>query len=228
MKKLFYLLSAAILILPFTTSNAQEAKKESKFGGLYYETRRTAHNQEGLPEGSVVFMGNSITEQGWWNMLFKAKNIVNRGIGGDNTYGMIDRMPEILASKPQKLFLMAGINDISLAFPLDTIVSNIRKMVKMSKKIAPSCKFYVQSVLPLNENRLAFPLVKGKNPVVRDLNGKLKTMCGEEEIIFIDIASQLSDQKGDLRIELTKDGLHIHPQAYVIWADYLKKSGLLK
>ncbi len=228
MKKLFFLLSAAILILSFTTLNAQEAKKESKFGGLYYETRRSAHNQEGLPEGSVVFMGNSITEQGWWNMLFKAKNIVNRGIGGDNTYGMIHRMPEILASKPEKVFLMAGINDISLGFPLDTIVSNIRKMVKMSKAMAPSCKFYVQSVLPLNDNRLAFPLVKGKNPVVRDLNSRLKTMCTEEGIIFLDIASLLSDQKGDLRIELTKDGLHIHPQAYVIWAEYFKKSGLLK
>jgi len=228
MKKLFCLLSVTILALSFTVANAQETKKEQKFGGLYYETRRTAHNQEGLPEGSVVFMGNSITEQGWWNMLFKAKNIVNRGIGGDNTYGMVDRMPEIVASKPQKVFLMAGINDISLNFPLDTIVSNIRKMVKMSKKMAPSCKFYVQSVLPLNENRLAFPLVKGKNPVVRDLNSRLKTMCGEEGIMFLDIASLLSDQNGDLRIELTKDGLHIHPQAYVIWADYLKRSGLLK
>ncbi|MFA5850125.1 MAG: GDSL-type esterase/lipase family protein [Bacteroidales bacterium] len=228
MKKLFCLLSVTILALSFTVANAQETKKESKFGGLYYETRRTAHNQEGLPEGSVVFMGNSITEQGWWSMLFKAKNIVNRGIGGDNTYGMVDRMPEILASRPQKVFLMAGINDISLNFPQDTIVSNIRKMVKMSRKMAPSCKFYVQSVLPLNENRLAFPLVKGKNPVVRDLNSRLKTMCGEEGIMFLDIASLLSDKNGDLRIELTKDGLHIHPQAYVIWADYLKRSGFLK
>ncbi|OFY40042.1 MAG: GDSL family lipase [Bacteroidetes bacterium GWF2_40_14] len=228
MKKLFCLLCVTILALSFTVATAQETKKESKFGGLYYETRRTAHNQEGLPEGSVVFMGNSITEQGWWNMLFKVKNIVNRGIGGDNTYGMVDRMPEILASRPQKVFLMAGINDISLGFPQDTIVSNIRKMVKMSRKMAPSCKFYVQSVLPLNENRLAFPLVKGKNPVVRDLNSRLKTMCEEEGIMFLDIASLLSDPNGDLRIELTKDGLHIHSQAYVIWADYLKRSGLLK
>ncbi|MEN6618202.1 MAG: GDSL-type esterase/lipase family protein [Rikenellaceae bacterium] len=209
-------------------SFAQTGVKPATFRNTYYDVRRAAHEQEGLPEGAVIFMGNSITEQGWWSMLFKTKDIENRGIGGDNTFGMIDRLPDILASSPVKIFLMAGINDISLDYSLDTIVSNIRYMIRLSKEKAPGCEFYVQSVLPLNDSRLAFPAVKGKNPVVKELNSRLKAMCDEEGVLYLDIASLLTDENGELKLALTKDGLHIHPQAYIIWADYLKKSGLLK
>ncbi|MFA6335911.1 MAG: GDSL-type esterase/lipase family protein, partial [Bacteroidales bacterium] len=124
--------------------------------------------------------------------------------------------------------LMAGINHISLNFPLDTIVNNVRYMVRLSKEMAPGCKLYVQSVLPLNDSLLAYPKVKGKNPEVRKLNNMLKAMCEEEGVKFLDIASLLSDEKGDLKLLLTKDGLHIHPQAYQIWAGYLKSNGLLR
>ncbi len=223
-----------ILLLVLTTVAAQHsafcqsASKDARFRNTYYDVRRAAHDMEGLPKGSVVFVGNSITEQGWWSTLFKSKNVENRGIGGDNTYGILDRLPSILESEPQKLFLMAGINDISLNTPLDTIVFNLRQMVKLTARMAPECKLYVQSVLPINDNRLAYPKVKGANPVIRELNGKIKKMCEEEGVRFLDIASLLSDENGDLKLSLTKDGLHIHPQAYIIWAGYLKKSGLLR
>ncbi len=207
---------------------SQVKVNDSKFRNTYYDIRRAAYDQEGMAEGSVVFLGNSITEQGWWNMLFKSTNIVNRGIGGDNTYGIIDRLPDILSANPEKIFLMAGINDISLDFPLDTIVNNIKYIIIQTKEKAPKCKFYLQSVLPLNDNRLAYPKVKGKNPQVRELNVKLKELCVSEGVTYLDIASLLSDEKGDLQLSLTKDGIHIYPQAYEIWAAYLKKSGLLK
>ena len=38
----------------------------------------------------------------------------------------------------------------------------------------------------------------------------------------------LSDADGELRIDLTKDGIHLHPVGYVIWTDYLKKQKYLK
>ncbi|MEA5006937.1 MAG: GDSL-type esterase/lipase family protein [Rikenellaceae bacterium] len=207
---------------------AQNKTTEVKFRGAYYDQRRAAHDLEGIPEGSVVFLGNSITEQGWWSMLFKTKNIVNRGIGGDNAYGMLDRLPDILKAKPSKMFLMCGINDISLKIPNDTIVANIRKMVRMTKCMAPQCSLYIESVLPINETRLVYTTVKGDNPTVDELNLKLRSMCKEEGVGFVDIASLLKDEKGELRLSLTKDGLHLHPEAYLIWAKEFKRLKLLK
>jgi len=207
---------------------AQGKSGEIRFRGAYYDQRRAAHDLEGIPAGSVVFVGNSITEQGWWSMLFKSKNIVNRGIGGDNAYGILDRLPDILAAKPSKMFLMCGINDISLKISNDTIAANIRKMVRMTKEMAPECKLYIESVLPINETRLVYATVKGQNPTVDELNAKLKAMCEQEGVGFVDIASLLKDEKGELSLSLTKDGLHLHPQAYVIWANEFKRLKLLK
>ena len=45
---------------------------------------------------------------------------------------------------------------------------------------------------------------------------------------FVDLVPLLSDADGELRIDLTKDGIHLHPVGYVIWTDYLKKQKYLK
>lgn len=102
-----------IVILFLAALFAASGASAQKFHNAYYDTRRAAHDEEGLQQGAIVFLGNSITEQGWWSLLLKHGDVENRGIGGDNTFGMIDRLPDILKSKPRKIFLMAGINDLT-------------------------------------------------------------------------------------------------------------------
>ena len=44
----------------------------------------------------IVMLGDSITEGGEdWNKYFKSNNIVNRGISGDTTLGVLARLNEI-------------------------------------------------------------------------------------------------------------------------------------
>ena len=66
-----------------------------------------------IGQGKIVFLGNSITEAGGdWNVRFGTSNIVNRGISGDITEGVLNRLDEIIHYKPIALFLLIGINDI--------------------------------------------------------------------------------------------------------------------
>ena len=218
-----------IIILFATALFAVSGATAQKFHNAYYDTRRAAHDQEGMQSGAIVFLGNSITEQGWWRQLLKRNDIENRGIGGDNTFGMIDRLPDILTSKPRKIFLMAGINDLTGGQPVDTIVMNIARMADMVHEAVPGCELYIQSVLPLNTERLAYPGLKGHNPKVRELDARLAQLCGEKAwCTFVNLVPLLTDENGELRIELTKDGIHLHPEGYVIWTDYLKKQKYLK
>ena len=87
-----------IVILFLAALFAASGASAQKFHNAYYDTRRAAHDEEGLQQGAIVFLGNSITEQGWWSLLLKRGDVENRGIGGDNTFGMIDRLPDILKS----------------------------------------------------------------------------------------------------------------------------------
>lgn len=222
------LVGAAIALTCTPQCEAQGAKKEVKFRNDYYNTRLSAHQREGLKSGAIIFIGNSITEQGWWKFLLGRDDIENRGIGGDNTFGMLFRLPEIAESQPSKIFLMAGINDLTAGHSVDTIVYNIGRMVEIVKSTAPKCKMHIQSVLPINNGALAYAAIKGKNPKVKELNGRLEELCRQQGIEFVNLAPLLSDANGELRLELTKDGIHLHPEAYKIWTDYLKKSKLIK
>ena len=186
-----------------------------------------------VKKGEIVFTGSSLCELFPINEMLQNVEprirVYNRGIGGDNTFGMIDRLPDILKSKPRKIFLMAGINDLMGGQPVDTIVMNITRMADMVHEAVPGCRLYIQSVLPVNTRRLAYPGLKGHNPQVRALNARLVRLCDAKPwCTFVDLAPLLSDADGELRIDLTKDGIHLHPAGYVIWTDYLKKQKYLK
>ncbi len=200
---------------------------QSGFGD-YYDCRLAAHRKAGVPNGAIVWIGDSLTEQGWWNFLSKEKNMVNRGIGGDNTRGMLARLPEILESSPRKIFLMAGVNDLSGNRPVEEVAANIRKMLEMVREQVPSCEVYLQSVITPNNDVLAYAYIKNKQSQMRELNTRLKGFCDEGLATWVDLTQILHDEKGELREELTKDGIHLHPEAYVMWVEYLKKMKYLR
>lgn len=61
-----------IVILFLAALFAASGASAQKFHNAYYDTRRAAHDEEGLQQGAIVFLGNSITEQGWWSLLLNA------------------------------------------------------------------------------------------------------------------------------------------------------------
>lgn len=216
----------AILLAALGCLSAATAQQ---FHNAYYDARIAAHKLEGLAPEAIVFLGNSITEQGWWQVLIPGRKVENRGIGGDNTYGMLDRLPAILESRPRKIFLMAGINDLTAGRAVDEIAANIEKMAEMIHTACPDCLLYIQSVLPVNDSRLAYPAIKGKNPRVRELNARLRTLCDRTPwAAYVDLWPVVADSQGQLRLEYTKDGIHLHPAAYQAWVKHLKKEKLLK
>lgn len=213
------------ILKPYVNENKPVTNK--LFESPYYMNCLKAHRQEKTRANSIVFLGNSITEQGWWSILLKNEDIVNRGIGGDNTYGILHRLPEILQTKPKKIFLMAGINDITAGRDITEIILNFKKIIEITQTVSPHTQLYIQSVLPVNDTSLAHNELKGKNSTIIQLNSQLKKLCEEKNIPYIDIASLLSDEKGQLKANLTKDGIHLQPEAYIIWTDYLKKMNYL-
>ena len=219
MKRILVALLALVITLP--------AMAQSGFGD-YYDCRLAAHRKAGMPKGAVVWMGDSLTEQAWWSFLTKEKPLVNRGIGGDNTRGMLARLPEILEFAPRKMFLMAGVNDLSGNRPVEEVAQNIRKMLEMVRERVPSCEVYLQSVITPNNEVLAYAYIKNKQHLMVELNDKLKAMCDEGLATWVDLRPLLHNEKGELKEELTKDGIHLHPEAYVMWVDHLKKMNYLR
>lgn len=60
--------------------------------------------------GEIVFIGNSITEGGKnWSEKFNIPNIRNRGIGGDVTDGVLERLGEIIFLNQRPFLFLLGL-----------------------------------------------------------------------------------------------------------------------
>src|SRR5438105_5617872 len=79
----------------------------------YHEYRRGLFALSKIEAASIVMLGDSLTEGAPWRELTGCADLVNRGIGGDTTSGVLARLDEVLKLKPRAIFLMIGVNDIS-------------------------------------------------------------------------------------------------------------------
>jgi len=183
--------------------------------------------KEPIVTGRIIFLGNSITEMGDWKKATGDTTVINRGIGGDITYGVLKRLKDITDRKPSKLFILLGINDIGKDIPDAVIADNYLKIVNEVHSKCPETKIYVESILPLNPMIKNFPQHYDKEEHVLAVNKLLKANAAAGNYTFVDIFHLFVDPDGRLKSDLTYEGLHVKPPAYDIWVAYLKKQGYL-
>lgn len=202
----------------------------NKLGGfnyVYFKTKNRGvagvymHRKdifEKLPKDStdVVFLGNSLTEQGMWQELFPDIDLKNRGIAGDMTDGILERLPTVLELQPKKLFLSVGVNDLLFQSP-DYVIKNYEKIINTITKQSPLTQIFVQSLIPVN-NEVRNTGISNKDIII--INQELKRLAQEKGLTFIDLHKVFD---GVLLEKYTSDGIHLNGEAYLIWRDTLKK-----
>lgn len=171
----------------------------------------------------IVFLGNSITAGTDWNELLGKTNCRNRGISGDITFGVLERLEEVTEGKPAKVFILIGINDIQHNIPDEVISANHRRMVQKIKAASPHTKIYFFTLLPVNNEFTQFKNHYNKDEHIIAVNEALKKMAAEEKITLIDLYPHFLDAQKKLDKRFTIDGLHLNAAGYKMWAGILKK-----
>lgn len=186
----------------------------------YNFQRRSLFEKLPVTSKDIVFLGNSITDGGEWSELLANPRVKNRGISGDRTGWMLDRLDPIVGGQPRKLFLLIGTNDLAADVPVAEVVANIRKIVERFQSESPRTKLYVQSVFPVNDSFKKFAAKHGRHDAdIVAVNEGLQALCAEKGIVYIDLWTPLADKNGKLRSDLTNDGLHLMGEGYVVWRD---------
>lgn len=188
-----------------------------------YVERSAYFKQNPLKEGQIVFLGNSLTQGGNWSEYFPQQNPVNRGISGDNTLGMLGRLHEIIKAKPSKLFILAGVNDISLGRSNDKILNGIKSIIYQVKEGSPNTTIYIQSLLPINKDVCKYQRMKNKEKQIEKLNKEIIKFCKSENITFINLYPHFLSEKRKLDAKYTSDGLHLNEAGYTVWSDQIRK-----
>jgi lysophospholipase L1-like esterase len=171
----------------------------------------------GLPNSQeeIVFLGDSLTDQGEWAELFQKSNIVNRGISGDTSDGVLNRLDEIVASKPQKIFLMIGVNDLwNARKTIPEIINNYQKLLTFIKQKSPSTQVFVQSLLPINNK--SFQIAINNRDLVA-VNQEIRKIAAKLSYNYLDLYESFLDDTAQLDIKYTMDGVHLNAQGYLHW-----------
>lgn len=208
-----------ILFLAHRDAFAQLRKPslpDQLFSTYYYQ--RVTHFKS-LPQtkDDIIFLGNSITDGGEWQELFADLRIKNRGISGDISAGVINRIDEIVNRRPAKVLLLIGTNDLAKGIRADSLLKNISWIATYLKAKSPATKLFVQSILPVNDAFGKFGDHTSKGQVIRDVNAKLQSSASVNSYNYVDLYTSFSDASGKLNEKYTNDGLHLSGDGYMHW-----------
>lgn len=189
-----------------------------------YTERLALFNKMPVAKKSIIFLGNSLTEAGRWKDIAPELPILNRGISGDISFGVYARLDEVLRHQPKKIFMMIGVNDLKRDVPTSYIIRNYERIVAKIRKESPKTQIYLNSILPINNEKLIEVFKSVKNEDIKLLNTALREISTKNKNVqFIDLHKVLADKNGELRSDITPDGIHLEVSAYVEVVNYLKK-----
>lgn len=226
-KALLYIAFALILEVVYTNNSFAQKKyfDTIPYAMEHHTNRLNVFAKEPITQGNILLLGDSHTEFGNWKKLFNDTTVINRGIAGDITFGLLARIDDILLRKPRILSLEIGINDIAKDIPDDIITKNILTIITRIHAASPTTKILLTSIFPTNPAaKKEYPDAVGKNDRVRLINARLQREATKRRFTFIDAATALSNTKGDLDKKYGyEDGLHLNASGYQRWVELLKK-----
>jgi lysophospholipase L1-like esterase len=135
---------------------------------------------------------------------------LNQSISGETTTHMLRRLHYFAATQPRSIHIMAGINDLKTGATETQVVDNLDQIIARLKQQHPQARLVVYSILPTRLHELP-------SDRIQRVNRQLATLTAAQAATFIDLHPAFSDDQGQLRPELTTDGLHLSPQGYTLW-----------
>lgn len=165
-------------------------------------------------EKETVFLGDSLTDLCHLDRCYPdGGTLYNRGINGDTVTGVNERLEStVLPLNPGRLVLLIGINDLIGGKAEEALFSDYRALLGQIGTLLPETALFVQSLYPVSGKYAEL------NQAIVTFNEKLRALCAEQEIPYIDVHAALKDKDGQMKEEYTTDGLHCTAAGYRVIA----------
>lgn len=209
--------SIRLVLLIFTLFISTSAHADK-----YWEQRVSLFDHLPVTENDIIFLGNSITDGGNFEELFKREDVKNRGIRSDIIPGVQKRLEQVVKGHPKKIFLLIGINDVSHGHSVDKLAERYETLVNEIRHRSPETQLYLQSIMPINNDYGVYRNLKGKENTIVEFNKRIKEIAEKNDLKYIDLWPFLADKNGKLNKKYTNDGLHLTGPGYRAWTNGIR------
>ena len=180
---------------------------------------------EKSPKHLAVLAGDSLSLWFPADLLPSDHIWLNQGISGETSGGLLKRLNLFDPTQPEIIFVMIGINDLIRGFSDETLLENQREIIHYLRQTHPKSKIVVQSILPHAGAAASWQgrdrLQDLPNDRIRALNRELAAIASREQVNFLDLHPLFTNSQGDLRPNLSTDGLHLSEDGYLVWRSAL-------
>ncbi|MEK7949345.1 GDSL-type esterase/lipase family protein [Luteolibacter soli] len=204
---LFAAFSGGFAIRPFVDQD-RDPVRSSQGGGdaassdLAYYASRNSHFEEMRTAGPVVFLGDSRIEGAEWSELI-GFFISNRGIKGDTTKGVRDRLQSSVPAGTKICLVEVGLNDLSAGVPPDRVAANLAAIAKAAK--AKAGRVIVASIIPTAASSADL------NASIAEANARASALVKEAGAEWLDLSPVFGSE---LPAKLSSDGIQLTGAGY--------------
>lgn len=178
------------------------------------------------PQNLSILAGDSISLWFPVELLPEDRHWLNQGISGETSTGLLKRLDIFDRTKPEVIFVMIGINDLIRGESDEVILDNQRQIMRYLRKAHPTAQVVVQSILPHGAEATTWEgrdkLLAIPNSRISQLNQQLQRIATKRGVKYLNLYPLFANQQGNLRPELSTDGLHLSPAGYLVWRTALQ------
>lgn len=174
----------------------------------YYNGKVASFEEQNktLTNVDVAFVGDSLTDGYDLNTFYPQYNVVNRGISGDTTFGVENRLKVSLFDiTPKVVVMLIGGNNYQ------TMFENYESILQKFKTNLPGSHIVLLSLTALGQP------YANLNSAFQQNNTQIETLAEQYQFEFVDVFTPLCDQTtGEIFPQYTTDGVHLTSQGYQV------------
>ena len=202
------------IVLPQRREEEQLLKAMQEYYDAKIATYEIENEKYDDYEVDVAFLGDSLTDGYDLKRYYPQYLTLNRGIGGDTTFGLEKRLKvSVYDLKPKVAVMLIGANNF------DTMFDNYENILKGLGENLPKTKVVLLSLTSMGGEW-------GKNNQKAAYNNvKIKLLAEKYGYEFVDLYSPLLNlETGEIYAEYTTDGGHLTPAGYEVFTNAVTPS----
>ncbi len=210
MKKIICILCSCLFIGFSLFGCKNEEKELEEMMAQYRESKMAIYQAENDEyadyQVDVAFLGDSLTDGYNVKEYYPQYLVSNRGIGGDTTLGLEERISVSLYDlKPKVAVMLIGANN------MDSMFDNYEKLLKGFEQNLPNTKIVLLSLTSMGKEW------GRKNQLAAYNNVKIKLLAEKYGYEYVDLYSALFHlESGEIYPEYTTDGGHLTALGYEV------------